>query len=95
MENMFSKWRHGLEKTSKSTFGRIATVLGATEIDDDTWDDLEAILVQADLGIETTESIIQSLNAVWMKRALSVHPICARPCEMSSFAVLIPPRRWT
>jgi fused signal recognition particle receptor len=62
MENIFSKWRHGLEKTSKATFGRIATVLGATEIDDETWEDLEAILVQADLGVETTEDIVRALR---------------------------------
>jgi fused signal recognition particle receptor len=62
MDNIFNKWRQGLEKTSKSTFGRIATVLGATEIDDDTWENLEAILVQADLGVETTEDIVNSLK---------------------------------
>lgn len=62
MENIFNKWRQGLEKTSKSTFGRIATVLGATEIDDDTWDELEAVLVQADLGVETTEDIVKALK---------------------------------
>jgi fused signal recognition particle receptor len=62
MDNMFNKWREGLEKTSKATFGRIATVLGATEIDDETWEDLEAILVQADLGVETTESIVNSMR---------------------------------
>ncbi len=59
---MLNKWRQGLEKTSKATFGRIATVLGATEIDDDTWTDLESVLVQADLGIETTEDIVKSLK---------------------------------
>src|SRR5512139_2589118 len=62
MDNMFNKWRQGLEKTSKATFGRIATVLGATEIDDETWEDLEAILVQADLGVETTEDIVNSMR---------------------------------
>jgi fused signal recognition particle receptor len=62
MDNMLNKWRQGLEKTSKATFGRIATVLGATEIDDDTWTDLESVLVQADLGIETTEDIVKSLK---------------------------------
>ena len=62
MDNIFNKWRQGLEKTSKSTFGRIATVLGATEIDDDTWENLESILVQADLGVETTEDIVKSLR---------------------------------
>ena len=59
---MFSKWRQGLEKTSKATFGRIATVFGATEIDDETWDELEEILVQADLGVETTEDIVKAMR---------------------------------
>ncbi|MBE0695767.1 MAG: signal recognition particle-docking protein FtsY, partial [Anaerolineaceae bacterium] len=62
MDNIFNKWRQGLEKTSKSTFGKIATVLGATEIDDDTWENLESILVQADLGVETTEEIVNALK---------------------------------
>lgn len=62
MENIFNKWRSGLEKTSKAAFGRIATVFGATQIDDDTWDELEAILVQADLGVETTEDIVASMK---------------------------------
>ncbi len=62
MDNLLNKWRQGLEKTSKSTFGRIASVLGATEIDDFTWENLEAILVQADLGVETTEDIVKSLQ---------------------------------
>lgn len=62
MDNIFNKWRQGLEKTSKSTFGRIATLFGATEIDDDTWDELESILVQSDVGVETTLDIIESLK---------------------------------
>ncbi len=62
MENIFSKWRQGLEKTSKATFGRIANLFGATQIDDETWEELEAILVQADLGVETTEDIIKSMR---------------------------------
>ena len=62
MENIFSKWRQGLEKSSKATFGRIATLFGATEIDDETWEELEAILVQSDLGVETTEDIIKSMR---------------------------------
>ncbi len=62
MENIFSKWRQGLDKTSKAAFGRIATLFGATQIDDETWEELEAILVQADLGVETTEDIVKSMR---------------------------------
>src|ERR1043165_6313067 len=62
MENIFGKWRQGLEKTSRATFGRIATVFGATEIDDETWEELETILVQSDLGVETTDDIIKAMR---------------------------------
>lgn len=62
MAEIFTKWRSGLAKTSKTAFGRLASILGATEITQDTWDDLEALLIQADLGIETTNGILDSLQ---------------------------------
>jgi fused signal recognition particle receptor len=55
-------FRSGLAKTRQSFFGRISQVLGNTEIDDDTWDDVEALLIQADLGIPTTQKVIEDLN---------------------------------
>lgn len=64
MADLFNKWRSGLAKTSKTAFGRLKSILGATEITQDTWDELEALLVQADLGIETTSEILDSLQRV-------------------------------
>lgn len=60
--NLFSRWREGLSRTSKAAFGQIASLLGTSEITDETWDDLEALLIQADLGIDTTESVLDSLK---------------------------------
>ena len=62
MAEMFTKWRSGLAKTSKTAFGRLKSILGATEITQDTWDELEALLIQADLGIETATEILDSLQ---------------------------------
>jgi fused signal recognition particle receptor len=62
MENIFSKWKQGLEKTSKAAFGQIATILGVTEVTPETWDDLEALLIQADLGMETTDIVLDNLE---------------------------------
>lgn len=62
MSTLFSKWKEGLARTSKAAFGQIATILGATEIDDSIWDDLEALLIQADLGVETTISVLDELE---------------------------------
>lgn len=64
MADLFNKWRSGLAKTSKTAFGRLKSILGATEITQETWDELEALLVQADLGIETTSEILDSLQRV-------------------------------
>ncbi len=60
--SIFSRWKEGLSKTSKSAFGQIASMLGASEITPATWEDLEALLIQADVGIETTTSILDSLK---------------------------------
>lgn len=62
-ENIFTKWKEGLERTRKSTFGRIATLVGATEIKPETWDELEELLIQADLGVETTLQVIKKIKA--------------------------------
>lgn len=62
MAEMFAKWRSGLAKTSKTAFGRLASILGATEITQETWDELEALLIQADLGIETATEVLESLQ---------------------------------
>jgi len=55
-------FRRGLSKTRQSLVGRISQMLGNTEIDEDTWDDIEAMLIQADLGIETTTTVIEYLQ---------------------------------
>lgn len=62
MVDLLSRWRSGLSKTSKAAFGRLAGLLGATEITAETWDELEALLIQADLGIETAGDVVQSLQ---------------------------------
>jgi fused signal recognition particle receptor len=33
-------------------------MMGGGDIDEDTWDDLEAMLIQADLGLETTQTVL-------------------------------------
>ncbi len=62
MNSLISRWKNGLSRTSKAAFGQIASVLGASEINNETWDDLETLLVQADLGIETTTAVLDSLK---------------------------------
>lgn len=71
MAEFFAKWRTGLAKSSKTAFGRLATLFGATEITGETWDELEALLIQADLGIETVADILDSLQRLVRSRGLT------------------------
>jgi len=62
MADIFVRWKTGLARSSKAAFGRLAGVFGATEISSVTWDQLEALLIQADLGLETTGVVLDSLK---------------------------------
>ena len=79
MPDLFSQWKNGLAHTSKAAFGRLAGLLGATEINDQTWDELEQLLIQADLGLATTESVLDSLHGTVKIQGLT------RPNELYTF----------
>ncbi len=64
MSDFLSKWIKGLDKTRKVTFSRLASILGTNEIDDMLWDDLEEVLIQADLGVDTATDIIKNLQKI-------------------------------
>jgi fused signal recognition particle receptor len=97
MADMFARWRDGLSKTSKTTFGRIASFLGATEIDQDTWDSLEALLIQADLGLETAGSVVDSLKEDVRTKGLTRQNelLGALRGELRARLDNPPPIRWT
>lgn len=97
MTDLFSKWKAGLERTSKAAFGRIATLLGTTEITSETWDDLETLLLQADLGIETTTEILDSLRRLVRDGGLtrSDELSSAIRAELRSRLASPPPLTWT
>jgi fused signal recognition particle receptor len=56
------KIRDSLTKTRRSFFGQIAGLLGGGEITEETWEDLEALLVQADVGVNTTMTLVDNLR---------------------------------
>jgi exonuclease VII small subunit len=59
---LFKSLRESLTRTRNSVFGQIANVLGTGDIDEETWEDLEALLVQADMGVPTTLQIVDNLQ---------------------------------
>jgi len=59
----FERLKKGLLKTHEGIVGRIdALLLGKKKIDADTLEDLEEILISADVGMATTVELVQSLE---------------------------------
>ena len=54
----------GLEKTKRSLFEKISyAIAGKSVVDDEVLDSLEEVLIASDVGVETTQNIIERLEA--------------------------------
>lgn len=63
-KGFFSKLKNGLDKTRKNITERIDDIINYyTEIDDDFFEELEEVLITADVGVETTMEIIEYIKA--------------------------------
>jgi fused signal recognition particle receptor len=67
---LFRNIRDSLTRTRQSVFGQIVNVFGAGEITDETWEDLEALLIQADMGMPTTLQLVDALRERVAKEGL-------------------------
>lgn len=81
-------FRKGLSKTRSTFFGRIAQVLGRSDITDDTWDDIEAMFLQADVGVKTTNIVLKNLQSRGITRAEQLNAAMKEELR----ALLSPPR---
>ncbi len=59
----FQRLKNGLVKSRENIVGQISDLLSLSgKIDDELWDDIEAILIQADIGVQSTMRIIDNLK---------------------------------
>ena len=56
------KLAQSLTKTRRGFFGQVMQLFGADDITEETWEDLETLLIQADVGVETTVSLVERLQ---------------------------------
>jgi fused signal recognition particle receptor len=88
---MINKWRESLDRTRKATFGRIVTVFGGSEVDQETWDDLEALLIQADVGVETSQMISEKLRKAVADQGITKLAELQKALSENLFDLLLPP----
>lgn len=65
---MFGRSGEGLStsltKTRQSFFGRIAGLLQGGRINEETWEEIETLLIQADVGVQTTVQVVDELRGM-------------------------------
>lgn len=67
----FERLKDGLQKTRKNFTERIEVLVGmSAEIDDDFLDELEMILLSADVGAKTTEKLIEAVRQAARKKEI-------------------------
>ncbi|UCC75658.1 MAG: signal recognition particle-docking protein FtsY [Anaerolineales bacterium] len=57
-----SKLENSLTNTRQSFFDRIGSLLARSDITDETWEELEALLIQSDVGVDTTVDLVDALR---------------------------------
>ena len=67
----FEKLKNGLFKSRNSFFGKIKTLF-QKGIDEDTIEELEEMLICADVGFEATEEILEKLRTVTKENKIKV-----------------------
>ena len=85
----FEKLKEGLKKTKEAVFKQVTSLFSRyTVIDDDLYDELEEILITSDVGVGTTEQILESLQEA-VRRDKITEPEDARLALMKILAEMI------
>ncbi len=71
MFNPFDKLKKSLSKTKDRLIGQISKIVHLRKIDDDLLDDIEEILIEADVGVAATMRLIESIKITAKERKLT------------------------
>ena len=80
-KGLFARLREGLSKTRKNFASGLAGVFGGKAIDDDFYESLEETLIMGDLGVETTEKIIEELKCQVKEKHIKEPSECRKLLE--------------
>jgi fused signal recognition particle receptor len=58
----FKSLKDSLNRTRQAVFGRIVTLFGQSEVSPATWEELETILIQADMGAAVAGEIVERMQ---------------------------------
>ena len=71
MFGRFEKLKKSLSKTKDNILGKISRVVSRRKIDDDLLDEIEEILIEADVGVQATMRLIENVKETARERKLT------------------------
>ncbi len=87
-----SDYRKGMSKTRGSFFGRIKQMLGGSQVTEETWDEIETLLIQADVGIETTLKLMERVRERYRREGMTRPEQVQAAFRQELRGLLLPPR---
>lgn len=79
-----NKLRQGLDKTRRGLVNQLKAIVGQGPLNEEAVFEIEALLLQADVGVEATDAIIEALQAKLREEAL---PLSRRSLISKKFCV--------
>ena len=71
MLNTFDKLKSSLTKTKDNLLGKISRIVKSRKIDDELLDEIEEILIEADVGVKATMRLVESVKEKARERRLT------------------------
>ncbi|WP_067931464.1 signal recognition particle-docking protein FtsY [Alicyclobacillus kakegawensis] len=68
---LFDKFRRGLGKSREAVFGRIGELLSGRRLDDSLYDEMEELLIAADVGVDTSLWLVDRVRNLARRQRVS------------------------
>jgi len=62
MSEISTKTEQGVKRSRESWFNKVTQLFNRSNVEDATWDELEELLISADVGVATTDKLIQAVK---------------------------------
>jgi len=82
--------KKGLSKTRAQLGGQLASIFSSGKIDDETYEDLETILLTSDVGVSATQQLLENLKKRVKRENLQEKPALKAALQTELLEMLIP-----
>jgi len=85
LNNLFKK---GVERSHDTWFGKAMRLFDRATLDDDVWDELEELLISADVGVGTTEKLIERVKQRVAEEKIKEGPLAREALQKEMINIL-------